>query len=661
MEAGKVKKVLFVLLVTMLIGGVCETAEAKEIYAGGSAPNFVYHYIDGNSWSTISPNFNGAVLCICEYDGNLYAGTGVYSAPREGFGSLSGDDTKSPVSKEKLILSGEVINTDSAVGQVWRHDGSSNWTQVGDNLDGQVCSLSVYRGLLYAGTAVGSGKLYRYDGGTTWTNVVDFIDADPNDPINRTWSGFRSMYAWNDLLYTGDIYYDLIGYYDGNDFTQVADLGGSCIWDFEEYNNYLYASAFEGRVHRSSDGNTWTTILDDPNEIDQAWELEAFQGHLYVATGSKLKRCDECDGNDFSLVWTEPNGYEIISMISMGDALIFGTGEEAGSGRGEGPGIGKIYRTDDGNNPQPISGNTGGGIQSLYAEAELILTKDDDIENCVWRNGDINYRIDYSYLCGTTFPDIDDVNIVDELPEEVDFISASDDGNHDSNTHTVTWNIGTLSPGESGFVTLKVKVKTGVECGGTITNPCNIKSGDDYWISADVNTAVCDPNKTIWLDFDSPDANGEPNTQPGFMSFLYPDDDGSDVCGITIDILPDIPDLSPSAQIMIRTKLNDKSDDWRENGIGVELYPDLIYAKHPSGINITLWELGAGQTCTITLWAYDNQSENVREAYWNVNGVFAFRAAFIGGTAWPWCMENPCDYNSYAYDVTVTADDLGRV
>ncbi|MBN1392615.1 MAG: hypothetical protein JW947_07410, partial [Sedimentisphaerales bacterium] len=171
-------------------------------------------------------------------------------------------------------------------------------------------------------------------------------------------------------------------------------------------------------------------------------------------------------------------------------------------------------------------------------------------------------------------------------------------------------------------------------------------------------TCYGDPN-TIILDFDSPDANGEPNTQPGFMSFLYPDDDGSTINGITIDILPDIPDLTVVAP-MLATKLNTKSDDWRLNDTGVELYPDLIYARYPSGLNITLWELGAGQDCNITLWAYDNQSENVREAYWNVNGQ-EFRAAFIGGSSWPWCMENPCDYNSYAYDVTVTADDLGRV
>jgi hypothetical protein len=137
-------------------------------------------------------------------------------------------------------------------------------------------------------------------------------------------------------------------------------------------------------------------------------------------------------------------------------------------------------------------------------------------------------------------------------------------------------------------------------------------------------------------------------------------DNGSDVNGITLDILPDTVDLT--APTVVRTKRNATEQDWIDWGVGIQLYPDLVYARYPSGLNIVLWELGAGQICTITLWCYDNQSENRRQADWYANGVYAFRTDFVGGSAWPWCTENPClDGPSYAYDVNVAADALGRI
>jgi hypothetical protein len=287
------------------------------LYAGGSDPGVVYEYLGGTSWQTISPELGYAVLCLCESDGYLYAGT----------------------------------MSDDAIGRVWRYDGDTTWTLVGDNMDNQVCALIVFRGNLYAGTAWGSGRLYRYDGGTTWTMVVD----------ETSWDGFRSLYVWNNILYIGDIGMDYFGHYDGTTFTFDADLGGSCIWDFEVYDNSLYASAWYGRIHISTDGTTWTTIRDEQDY--DSWELETFQGYLYLTTGPRL---ETYDGSNFSLVWTEPDQNEIISMINAGNALILGTGEEAGYG-GSGPGVGRAY-TYDGNQAELISSDMGSGIQALLGE-----------------------------------------------------------------------------------------------------------------------------------------------------------------------------------------------------------------------------------------------------------------------------------------------------
>ncbi len=422
------KTILFVSLI-ILITGLCGTAEAT-VYAGGSNPNVVYRYLGENSWETVSQELGGAVLCLCEYEGYLYAGT--------------------------------------KLGQVWRYDGDPSWTLVGDNLDDQVCSLIVFRENLYAGTAWNGGKLYRYDGDGNWPNVINFTG----------WSGFRCMYVWNDILYLGDIGYDNIGHYDGNSFTPDAYLNGSCIWDFELYDSNLYASAYYGRLHRSSDGNTWTTIRDYQDY--DSWELETFQGYLYVSTGPNLERYD---GNNFSLIWTEPNGYEIISMTNAVDTLIFGTGAEAGYHGGSG--IGRIY-TYDGNTIHSISGNMGDGIQSLYAGIEINLTKTDDVSGCVGPLGTITYTIDYNNLNGT----IDDVSIIDSLPDEVGFLSASDGGGYNPGSHTVTWNMGTLEPNESGFVTLTVGMRH-AEANSTIINECEAKSGEQVLATAEESTFVC--------------------------------------------------------------------------------------------------------------------------------------------------------------------------
>ncbi len=125
------------------------------------------------------------------------------------------------------------------------------------------------------------------------------------------------------------------------------------------------------------------------------------------------------------------------------------------------------------------------------------LTKVDDVDdgNCVGPGDEINYRIDYNYPAGPNYLDINDGNIIDYLPPEIDFNSASAGGVYDSNSNTVTWYIGTLHPGDKGFVTLKVKVKC-AQPGITITNCCEIKSGGIVYDTAYEHTPVCSPTLT---------------------------------------------------------------------------------------------------------------------------------------------------------------------
>jgi glucuronoarabinoxylan endo-1,4-beta-xylanase len=147
----------------------------------------------------------------------------------------------------------------------------------------------------------------------------------------------------------------------------------------------------------------------------------------------------------------------------------------------------------------------------------------------------------------------------------------------------------------------------------------------------------------IWLDFDEAT---DVNTEPGCTSFLI-SDSGTTINGITIDLSGDIDDQ----------RRGDPSN-W---GVSDELYRDFIYGISPSGVNITLWGLGVGQNCNITLWAFDNNSDPNRIARWYSNGAYIFTTNF-SANEWPWCLENPClDGPTHAYDAAVTADAFGKI
>jgi hypothetical protein len=139
-------------------------------------------------------------------------------------------------------------------------------------------------------------------------------------------------------------------------------------------------------------------------------------------------------------------------------------------------------------------------VYAIPSTSAVNLTKVDDVNdgNCVGPGDEITYTIDYNYPAGPSLPDIHDVNLIDYLPEEVEFISAS--GNWvQPDSNTVIWNMGTLEPNESGFVTLTVKVKPCVQPCSTIRNRCKLRSSGQVLKSAGENTPVCCPSGSTAL------------------------------------------------------------------------------------------------------------------------------------------------------------------
>jgi hypothetical protein len=265
------------------------------------------------------------------------------------------------------------------------------------------------------------------------------------------------------------------------------------------------------------------------------------------------------------------------------------------------------------------------------------LTKVDDVNdgNCVKPGDEINYRIDYNYPKEPNIGNIVDVNIIDYLPNEVDPNNLFDP-NYNPSDHTYTWHIETLHPGDSGFVTLKVNVKPCIEPGWTIRNKCEIKSGGKIINTVYEDTLVCG----FKLDFNNTTDNNDANTQIGFTPFIL-ENNGSEVNGIVID-------LSGNIQSTLRDGPIDVPYE--------RIYRDFIYGIWPSGITITLWGLGDNRECCIAIYSFDDQSEPNRVADWTANGEFLFTTDFNGGV-----LNWPDDITDYRFTGGVQADKFGRI
>ncbi|MDY6986725.1 MAG: hypothetical protein SWQ30_01605 [Thermodesulfobacteriota bacterium] len=101
----------------------------------------------------------------------------------------------------------------------------------------------------------------------------------------------------------------------------------------------------------------------------------------------------------------------------------------------------------------------------------LVLTKDDGLADGEWVQGGDNITYEMCVENLTPYA-VNNVTLSDDLPEETDFVSASDQGSYNSSTHQVAWNIGTLGAGEKRCVELAVTVKLSTVNGTVVMNSC---------------------------------------------------------------------------------------------------------------------------------------------------------------------------------------------
>jgi uncharacterized repeat protein (TIGR01451 family) len=177
-----------------------------------------------------------------------------------------------------------------------------------------------------------------------------------------------------------------------------------------------------------------------------------------------------------------------------------------------------LYQTSDIGNPTGIAIP---GKEISYNP--LNLTKDDNVGDgqCVNLGGNINYTICFDNLLNQQI--VNNIEIVDTLPPETTFITASNSGVYDSSNHTVTWQYANVSAGSAGYCNwVQVTVDPGTTPGTTITNSVVIDSDETPPTTQSETTDICEGGGG---DTDPPIQTfkiGQPQTFREWYQITYP-------------------------------------------------------------------------------------------------------------------------------------------
>ena len=230
----------------------------------------VFVYEGGTEWRDLGQVGESVrVLCLCSFDGELYAGL-----DREGGG------------------------------HIYKYDGSA-WVDWGAPNGNNVQSLLGHAGTLFGCT---HGIIYRYEGGQEWTCIGDRPFENTQIHCMQTIGGKLHIGTWPQGY--------VLRYEGGEEWSNIGRLGlregmFECneINDLTIYNGKLYAGVIpKAQVYRYESDGHWSllgTLANHPDYIDNnvdTWSrvtsLTLHKGNLFASTSSCKGRAIDRDPDE---------------------------------------------------------------------------------------------------------------------------------------------------------------------------------------------------------------------------------------------------------------------------------------------------------------------------------------------------------------------------
>lgn len=109
-------------------------------------------------------------------------------------------------------------------------------------------------------------------------------------------------------------------------------------------------------------------------------------------------------------------------------------------------------------------------------------------------NEQLTYTIDWA-VSGDA--DAHQVIITDPVPADSTIVSVHSDGEYDGTLNSVTWDLGTKSPGESGSVTMVVNTNLALAAGTVVKNTATIDSAENDPVEASATTMIMTSDSPI--------------------------------------------------------------------------------------------------------------------------------------------------------------------
>ncbi len=232
-----------------------------------TGPTHVFRYRGGTDWEDLGRIGDGTrVLCLGSFGGNLYAGIDSEGGGRcFRYDGERWHDCGSPDGRNlECLLPFQGQLHAATHGNVWRHEGGEEWTQIGNDPHdiNQIHSMCVYEGALTLGTWP-QGYVLRYAGAGDWEIMGRLGLEEGRYPCNEV----MDLLVHNGKLYAGLIpKAQLYRYESDGNWTLLHSLAGREEWDEE-------------------DVNTWCRITT----------LTSHRGALFAATGSCRGRREDVD------------------------------------------------------------------------------------------------------------------------------------------------------------------------------------------------------------------------------------------------------------------------------------------------------------------------------------------------------------------------------